>query len=107
MICCAELLADALSRPLLLSGVARLTQHAGQSRLLLTLIHAAGDQIKAMIANVRKGLDTVLAIAPQLPKPERWKALVRYIIEKIIAAKRRDHPKPERIPPDSALLLTG
>jgi hypothetical protein len=43
------------SRPLLLSGVARLTQHAGQSRLLLTLAHAAGDQIKAMIANIRKG----------------------------------------------------
>ena len=43
------------SRPMLLSGVARLTQHAGQSRLLLTLSHAAGDQIKTMIANIRKG----------------------------------------------------
>ncbi len=30
------------------TGVARLTEHAGQSRLLLTLTHAAGDQIKAM-----------------------------------------------------------
>ena len=34
------------SRPMLLAGVARLTQHAGQSRLLLTLTHAAGDQIR-------------------------------------------------------------
>ncbi len=34
------------SRPLLLSGVARLTRHAGQSRLMLTLTHAAGDRIK-------------------------------------------------------------
>ncbi len=74
------------SRPLLLSGVVRLTQHAGQARLLLTLTHAAGDQIKAMIANVRKGLDTVLATAPQLTKPERWTALVRYIVAKIIEA---------------------
>ncbi len=82
------------SRPLLLAGVARLTEHAGQSRLLLTLTHAAGDQIKAMIANVRKGLDTVLASAPQLTKPDRWKALVRYIISKIIAAKSKDHPPP-------------
>lgn len=49
------------SRPMLLSGVTRLTQHAGQSRLLLTLSHAAGDQIKAMIANIRKRLDHVLA----------------------------------------------
>jgi hypothetical protein len=78
------------SRPLLLSGVARLTQHAGQSRLLLTLTHAAGDQIKAMIANIRAGLDHVRANAPQLPKADCWRALVRYIVDKIIAAK----PKP-------------
>jgi len=78
------------SRPLLLSGVARLTQHAGQSRLILTLTHAAGDQIKAMIANIRAGLDHVRANAPQLPKANCWRALVRYIVDKIIAAK----PKP-------------
>jgi hypothetical protein len=79
------------SRPLLLSGVARLTQHAGQSRLLLTLTHAAGDQIKAMIANVRKGLDTILATAPQLTKPDRWRALVHYIVAKIIEAAPKIH----------------
>ena len=78
------------SRPLLLSGVARLTQHAGQSRIILTLTHAAGGQIKAMIANIRKGLDHVRANAPQLPKADCWRALVRYIVDKIIAAK----PKP-------------
>jgi len=78
------------SRPLLLSGVARLTQHAGQSRLILTLTHAAGDQIKAMITNIRAGLDHVRANAPQLPKADCWRALVRYIVDKIIAAK----PKP-------------
>jgi len=66
----------------LLAGVARLTEHAGQSRLLLTLTHAAGDLIKTMVANVRKGLDTILATAPQLTKRERWTALVRYIVEK-------------------------
>lgn len=45
------------SRPMLLSGVARLTRHAGQSRLLLTLAHEASDQIETMIANIRKDLD--------------------------------------------------
>jgi hypothetical protein len=75
------------SRPLLLSGVARLTEHAGQSRLLLTLMHGAGEQIKAMIAAVRVGLEHVRATAPQLPTLHRWIALVRYIVEKIIAAK--------------------
>ena len=77
------------SRPLLLSGVARLTQHAGQSRLLITLVHEADHWIKEMIANVRAGLDIVVATAPQLTKPERWRALVRYIIGKIIAARSR------------------
>jgi hypothetical protein len=79
--------------PALLSGVARLTQHAGKSRLLLTLSHAAGDQIKAMIASIRKGLDHVRATAPQLPKAARWPALVRYIVDKIIAAKPK-MPRP-------------
>ena len=75
------------SRPMLLGGIARLTQHAGQSRLLLTLTHAAADQVKSMIANIRKGIDHVLANAPQLPKVERWHALVRYIVGKIIEAR--------------------
>ena len=75
------------SRPLLLSGIARLTRHAGQSRLLITLTHAAGDQIKSMIANVRMGLDYVLANAPQLPKASRWRVLLRYIVDQIVAAK--------------------
>ena len=78
------------SRPLLLSGVARLTEHAGQSRLLLTLMHGAGEQIKAMITAVRTGLAHVRATAPQLPTLDRWIALVRYIVEKIIAANPKN-----------------
>ena len=78
------------SRPLLLSGVGRLTEHAGQSRLMLTLIHGAGEQIKTMITAVRAGLAHVRATAPQLPTLERWIALVRYIVAKIIAAKPKN-----------------
>lgn len=95
------------SRPLLLAGVARLTQHAGQSRLLLTLTHAAGDQIKAMIANVRKGLDTILASAPQLPKPDRWPALVRYIVDKILAVKPTTRSPPAQLPWAVPLIPAG
>jgi hypothetical protein len=92
------------SRPLLLSGVARLTQHAGQSRLLLTLTHAAGDQIKALIANVRKGLDTILAAAPQLPKAQRWQVLVRYIIAAMLRARPKNHAPP-LLPTSHPLLI--
>ena len=52
------------SRPLLLSGVARMTKHAGQKRLLITLTDAAGDQIQAMLAAIHAGLDHVRATAP-------------------------------------------
>jgi len=94
------------SRPLLLSGVARLTRHAGQSRLLLTLNHVAGDQIKAMIANIRKGLDYVLATAPQLAKEERWRTLLRYIVDKIITAKTKT-PLPLGLPPPCLAVEMG
>lgn len=80
------------SRPLLLNGVARLTRHAGQSRLLLTLTHEAGDQIKTMITNIRKGFDFIRANTPQLSKVERWPTLIRYIINKIFAAKPENPP---------------
>ena len=93
------------SRPLLLAGVARLTQHAGKSRLLLTLSHAAGDQIKAMIASIRKGLDHVRATAPQLPKAARWPALVRYIVDKIIAAKPKMPRHTALAPPGLAAAM--
>ena len=42
------------------------TEHAGQSRLLLTLTHTAGDLIKTMVANVLKGLYIILANAPKV-----------------------------------------
>jgi hypothetical protein len=87
------------SRPLLLAGVARLTEHAGQSRLLLTLTHAASDQIKAMIANIRKGLDHIRATVPQLPKADRWRALIRYIVAQILRLKPPSHPLPIGLPP--------
>lgn len=95
------------SRPLLLAGIARLTRHAGQSRLLVTITHAAGDQVKSMIANIRKGLDHILQAAPQLPKLERWKSLVRYIVAKIIAAKPQNQPPPRPLSLGMAQFATG
>jgi hypothetical protein len=43
-----------------------------------------------MIANVRKGLRFVSTTAPQLPKTERWIALVRYIIRQFLANRPRN-----------------
>jgi hypothetical protein len=74
------------SRPLLLAAVGRLTESGGQRRVLLSLTHAASAHVKALVANVRAGLQHIRATAPQLPCVQRWQALVRYIVEKIMAA---------------------
>jgi len=78
------------SRPKLLSAVGRLTSHGGQKKILLSITHEAATQIKALVANVRHGLQLIVAAAPQLTKPQRWFALVRYIVERIVACA----PKP-------------
>ena len=78
------------SRPKLLSAVGRLTSHGGQKKILLTITHEAAAQIKRLVANVHAGLSHVTLTAPQLDKPQRWFALVRYIVERILACG----PKP-------------
>jgi hypothetical protein len=50
----------------------------------------AAALIKALVANVRHGLQLIRATAPRLTKPQRWFALVRYIVEQILACA----PKP-------------
>jgi hypothetical protein len=72
------------SRPLLLAAVGKVSEHAGQTRILLSVTHAAVTQIKALVANVRAGLEHIRTTAPQLPQAGRWQALVRYIVEKIL-----------------------
>jgi hypothetical protein len=81
------------SRPLLLAAVGRITTHSGQTRVLLSITHAAADKVKALVENVQKGLQHVLTTAPQLPPIQRWKVLVRYIVDKIFEANTRKAAK--------------
>ena len=80
------------SRPKLLSAVGRMTSHAGQKKILLTITHEAAAQIKRLIVNVRAGLSHVRTNAPQLDKQRFWVALVRYIVEKILGFQTRPSP---------------
>jgi hypothetical protein len=90
------------SRPLLLAAVGRITESGGQRRVLLSLTHAASAHVKALVANVRAGLQHIRATAPQLPSVQRWKALVGYIVEKIIATSA-ENPTKATAPPALAL----
>ena len=73
------------SRPKLLNAVGRLTSHGRVNKIVLALTHEAANQIKAMIVNVRAGVDHIRVAAPQSLGHQRWYALARYIVDKILA----------------------
>ena len=82
-------------------------QDVGQGCQAVEAQLTAGAKITRMIANVNAGLDTIRATAPQLIKPERWKALVRYIIEKIRAVAAKTHRTSTQLPVTLQLAESG
>ena len=86
------------SRPKLLSAVGRLTNHGGQSKILLTVMHESVAQIKRLVANVRTGIQYLSTKAPQLAKSERWVAMVRFIVDRILAAQPNSRLVPVALP---------
>ena len=77
------------SRSLLLAGVGRATQHAGQTTLHLTPMHAAKATLMLLIANIRAALSHVRKVAEQSPATDRWKALLDYIVARIVPRRPR------------------
>jgi len=71
------------SRPLLLAAVGRAVHTGGQTQVYLTPMHAEVGTIKKMIANIQAAIAYVRRAAEQLPKLDRWRALVGYICERI------------------------
>jgi hypothetical protein len=82
------------SRPKWPSAVGRMTRHAGQNKIWLTITHEAAAQIKRLVANGRAGLRHIQETAPQLEKARRWCALVRYIAQRILASQLKPNPSP-------------
>jgi len=72
------------SRPLLLAAVGRATHSGHQTTLYLTPMHAEAGLIKSMIANVHAAIRHVKAAAEQLPRLDRWRALLAYICQRIV-----------------------
>jgi hypothetical protein len=72
------------SRALLLAGVGRAVKHAGQTTLYLTPMHGSKDKLMTLIANIREALTHVRSAAEQLPKIDRWRVFVDYVVAKII-----------------------
>jgi hypothetical protein len=77
------------SRALLLAAVGRATQHAGQTTLYLTPLHAAKTTLMMLIANIRAALGHVKEVAEQSPAADRWKTLIDYIVARIVPRQHR------------------
>jgi hypothetical protein len=88
------------SRALLLAAVGKATQHAGQTTLYLTPLHAAKPIVMRMIANIRAALGHVRKVAEQSPTVDRWKILLDYIVARILPSRLR-----KRL--DTGALLLG
>ena len=87
------------SRTLLLAAVGRAVSHAGQTLLYLTPMHAEVGLIKSMIANVDAAISYVRRAAEQLPRLDRWRALVGCICQRIVGqvalpTRLRRSPRP-------------
>ena len=103
----AAAIESAIAEPEIRQGLLRVTTPGGHFLVRWDENGSASAQIKMVIANVRKGLDTVRATAPQLTKPERWAALVRYIVGQIIVTNEKIYAPPVVMPCNSPPLAVG
>jgi len=68
------------SRPRLLGGVAKQSDHAGQKRLAVRLLHADAPELKPRIIALVGWLQDLLTSAEQLDVATRWQRIVARIL---------------------------
>lgn len=68
------------TRPRLLCGATRQTEHAGQRRLDVRLSHAEAPRLQEIIQQVARWLQHLLGNAQQWTSPQRWSQIVGRIL---------------------------
>ena len=68
------------SRPLLLSGIGRLTAHAGQVQLSITPMHAQARHARTLLIAVSERLSAWKRTAEQLPMVSVWQRVCEFIV---------------------------
>lgn len=68
------------SRPLLLSGIGRLSSHAGQAQLSITPMHAKAKHAHALLTAVSAKLKAWKSTAEQLPLMSVWQRVCEFIV---------------------------
>ena len=79
------------SRPQMMDGVARVTQHGRQKRLIPTIAHSAAGGLRAAFVAMTRFLREVQN-APQLTPIERWCRILGYALRKYFRGKVPDPP---------------
>ena len=90
------------SRPLLLHGIARRTQHAGQTRLTVTSSHGRRGAVVAALRRITGFFQTLLTSAEQLSAEDRWRRILAEALKKYLRGRQPDR-QPWIPPPRPAL----
>ena len=67
------------SRPLLLSGIGRVSSHAGKTQLTITPMHARGKEAQSLLTAVSERLKSWKRAAEQLPYASVWQRVCAFI----------------------------
>ncbi|MCD6027656.1 MAG: hypothetical protein K0R08_2175, partial [Solimicrobium sp.] len=66
------------------AAVGKAANHAGQTQLYLTPLHAKSNTIKMLITHIRAALGHIKRVAEQFPTVSKWNELLRYISHRIV-----------------------
>jgi len=70
------------SRPLLMTGVGRLTESGRQRKMNITSQHGWGEKARKMLSNANRFLSSWKSIAPQLTEEICWQRIIDAIVAK-------------------------
>ena len=80
------------TRPLLLSAVARQTQHARQVTLTISSMHAAGDKARHAYQRIAGFLARLRANAEQLDPLQRWYRILSEALRYFLGGRQLQPP---------------
>ena len=75
------------SRPFLLYGVAKQTQHANKKKLTITSMHAHNEKSKRMLTRIRNLLFKIKCCTEQFTKKKKWKLILSCVFAKFLKGK--------------------
>lgn len=87
------------SRPLLLTGVGRLTTSGRQKTMTITSHHGRSERVCELFQQLNQFFSHLKAIAPQLSSLECWRRILAKVVERILPMRGAGPPE---LPPSTA-----